>query len=60
MFSTRAVSRRQNELIGKLKMATGDVISIIIIIIISSSSSSIPTVIKRELVRFGMGFDQKG
>ena len=56
--NTRAVSRRQNELIGKFKMATGDVIIIIIIIIIRSSSS-IPTVIKRELVRFGMDFDQK-
>ena len=46
----RAVSRGQNELIGKFKMAVGDVISIREQVM---EYMYIPTGIKRELVRFG-------
>ena len=49
---TRAMSRAQNELIGKFKMAAGDVISI--------RGQVIPTGIKRDLMRFGMDHDQEG
>ena len=47
--NTRAVSREQNELIGKFKMAAGDVINI-----------RGYTEIKRELVRFEMDCIWKG
>ena len=50
--NARAVSRGQNELIGKFKMAAGDVISI--------RGQVIPTGIKRDLMRFGMDHDQEG
>ena len=48
---TRAMSRGQNELIGKLKMAVCDVISFRRQVM---KDTYIPTRIKRELVRFGM------
>ena len=53
----RAVSRGQNKLIGKLKNVAGDVISIRGQVM---ECTYIPTVIKRELVRFGMDCDLKG
>ena len=49
--NTRAVSRRQNELIGKFKMAADDVISIREQVM---EYMYIPTGIKRELVRYGV------
>ena len=49
--NTRAVSRGQNELIGKFKMVADDVISIRKVVM---EYTSIPTGIKRELVRFGV------
>ena len=55
--NTRAVSRGQNELIGKFKMAVGDVISI------RGQGMEymyIPRGIERGLVRFGMNCNQKG
>jgi hypothetical protein len=55
--NTRAVSRRQNELIGKFKMAAGDVISIRGYVM---EYKYVPTGIKRELVRFGVDCEQKG
>ena len=55
--NTRAVSRGQNELIGKFKMAAGDVISIRGQVI---EYMYIPTGIKRELVRSGVDCDKKG
>ena len=54
---TRAVSRRQNELIGEFKMAAGDVISIRGQVM---EYKYILTGIKRELVRFGMDRDREG
>ena len=53
--NTRTVSRGQDKLIGKFKLATGDVISIRGQIM---EYTYIPTGIKR--VRFGMGCDWKG
>ena len=53
----RAVSRGRNELIGKFKMAAGDVISIRGQVM---EYTNIPTGIKRELVRFGVVCDWKG
>ena len=50
--NTRAVSRGENELIGKFKMAATDVIRI--------RRQVIPTGIKRELVRFGVDCNWKG
>ena len=55
--NTRAVSRKQNELIGKFKMAVDDVISIEGQVL---EHMYIPTEIERELVRFGMDGDRKG
>ena len=55
--NTRAVSRRQNELVGKFKMATGDMVSIRGQVM---EYMYIPTGIKRELVRSGMDCDWKG
>ena len=55
--STGAVSRGQNKLIGKFKMAAGEVINIRGQIM---EYKYIPTEIKRELVRFGMYCDRKG
>jgi hypothetical protein len=53
----RFVSRRQNKLIGKFKMAAGDVISIRGQVL---EYTYIPTGIERELVRFGKDGDKKG
>ena len=55
-INTRALSRGQNELIGKLKMAAGDVISIRGQVM---EYTYIPTGIKRELVRSGVDCDWK-
>jgi hypothetical protein len=55
--NTRAVSRRQNELVGKFKMAAGDKVSIREHIM---EYTYIPTGIKRELVRSGVDCDWKG
>ena len=55
--NTRAVSRGQSKLIGKFKMAAGDVISIRGQVM---EYPYIPTGIKRELVRFGVYCDWKG
>jgi hypothetical protein len=52
-----AVSRGQDKLVGKLKMAAGDVISIRGQVL---EHTYIPTGIERELVRFGLDGDQKG
>jgi hypothetical protein len=54
--NTRAVSREQNELIGKFKMAADEMISIKGQVM---EYTYIPTGIKRKLVRFGMDCDQK-
>ena len=51
------MSRGQSELIGKFKIAAGDVISIRGQII---EYTYILTGINRELVRFGVDCDQKG
>ena len=48
-INTRAVFRRQNELVGKFKMAAGDKVSIKGQVM---ECTYIPTRIKRELVRF--------
>ena len=55
--NTRAVSRGQNELIGKFKMAEGDVISIRGQIM---EYTYIPIGSKRELLRSGVACDWKG
>ena len=55
--NTSAVSRGQNKLIGKFKMVSGDVISILEQVI---EYSYIPTGVKREFVRFGMDCNRKG
>ena len=55
--NARAVSRRQNELVGKFKMATGDMVSIRGPLL---EYRYIPTGIKRELVRSGVDCDWKG
>jgi hypothetical protein len=55
--NTRAVSRGQNELISKFKMAAVDVISIRGQVI---EYTYIPTGIKRQLVRSGVNCDWKG
>ena len=54
---TRTVSRRQNKLICKFKMAVGDVISIRGNVI---EYTYIPTEIKSELLRFSVDCDRKG
>ena len=53
----KAVSRGQSKLVGKFKMAAGDVISIRGQVM---EYPYIPTGIKRELVRFGVYCDWKG
>ena len=55
--NARVLSRGQNELIGKFKMAVGDVISIWGQVM---EYTYILTGMKRELVRFGVDCDQKG
>ena len=55
--NARAVSRGQDELVGKFKMTAGDVISIRGQVL---EHTYIPTGIERNLVRFGMDGDQKG
>ena len=54
--NTRTVSRGQNALIGKFKMAMGDVISIRGQVM---EYTYIPAGIRRELVRFGMDCNWK-
>ena len=49
--NARAVSRGQDELVGKFKMAVGDVISIRGLVL---EYTYIPTGIEREMVRFGV------
>ena len=51
------MSRRQNELVGKLKMAAGDMVSIRGPVM---EYTYIPTGIKREMVRSGVDCDWKG
>ena len=51
------MSRGQNKLIGKLKMAVGDLISIKMQVMVYKYN---PTGIKRELVSFGMDCNPKG
>ena len=46
-INARAVSRRQNELVGKFKMATGDMVSIVEQVM---EYPYIPTGIKGEMV----------
>ena len=55
--NTRAVSRGQNKLIGKVKMAADDKVSIREQIM---EYTCIPTGIKTELVRSGVDSDWKG
>ena len=55
--NARAVSRGQNELVGKFKMATGDMVSIRGQVM---EYTYIPTGIKREMVRSGVDCDCKG
>ena len=54
--NTRAVPRGQNKLIGKFKIAAGDVISIRGQVM---KYTYIQTGIKSELVRFGVDSNQK-
>jgi hypothetical protein len=53
--NTRAVSRRQNELIGRFKMVAGDLINIRGKVM---EYTYIPTGIKREFIRFGVDCDR--
>ena len=55
--NVRAVSRGQNKLEGKFKMAAGDMVSIRGQVM---EYMYIPTGIKGELVRSSVGCDQKG
>jgi hypothetical protein len=55
--NTRTVSRRQDELVGKFKMVTGDMVSIRGQVMEYMYN---PTGIKRELVRSGVDYDWKG
>ena len=55
--NTRAVSRGQNKLIGKVKMAAGNMVSIRGQVL---EYRYIPTGIKTELVRSGVDCDWKG
>ena len=55
--NTRAVSRGQNELIGKFKMLAGDAINIRDQVM---EYMYIPMGIKMELVRFGVDCNWKG
>jgi hypothetical protein len=52
--NVRAVSRRQNELVGKFKMAVGDMVSIRGQVM---EYMYIPTGIRREMVRSGVDCD---
>ena len=54
--NTRAVSRRQKELVGKFKMAASDMLSIRGQVM---EYTYIPTGIKRELVRSGADCEWK-
>ena len=54
--NTRAVSRRQDELVGKFKMVAGDKVSIRGQVM---ECTYIPTGIKMELVRSGVDCDWK-
>ena len=56
-INTRAISRRQNELVGKFKMVAGDKVGIRGQIM---EYTYIPTGIKRELVKSGVDCDWKG
>ena len=55
--NARAVSRRQNELVGKFNMAGGDMVSVKGLVM---EYTYIPTEIKREMVRSGVDCDLKG
>jgi hypothetical protein len=55
-INTRAVSRRQNKLVGKFKMAAGDMVSIRGQVM---EYTYIPIGIKKELVRSGVDCDWK-
>ena len=55
--NTRAVSRRQNELVGKFKMAAGDKVNIRGQVM---EHTYIPTGIKRELGEIWCGLQQDG
>ena len=55
--NARAVSRRQNKLVGKFKMAADNMVTIRGQVM---EYKYIPTGVKRELVRSGMNFDWKG
>ena len=55
--NNRTMSRRQNELVNKFKMAAGDKVSIRGQVM---EYMYIPTGIKRELVRYGVDCDRKG
>ena len=55
--NTRAVSRGQNKLVGKFKMAAGDMVSIRGQVM---EHMYIPTGIKRELVRSGVDVTRRG
>ena len=57
VVKSRAVSRGQNELVGKFKMAAGDIVSIRGQVM---EYTYIPTGIKRELVRSSVDCDWKG
>ena len=50
------MSRRQNGLVGKFKMAAGDIVSIRELVM---EYTYIPTGIKREIVRSGVDCDWK-
>ena len=54
--NARVVSRRQNELVGKFKMAAGDIVSIRGQVM---EYTYIPTGINREIVRSGGDCDRK-
>ena len=55
--NARTVSRRQNELVGKFKMAAGDMVSIRGQVM---EYMYFPTGIKREIVRSGVDCNWKG
>ena len=55
--NTRVVSKGQNELVGKFKMAAGDIVSIRGQVM---EYTYIPTGIKREMVGSGVDCDWKG
>ena len=57
MVNARAVSRRQNELVGKFKMAACDMLNIRGQVM---EYTYIPTGIKRQVVRSGVDCDWKG